>query len=54
MNEAEFTTFLNTLALAVSSELTEFELSLVAAALTQIGDTLATIAVLKSQREFNK
>ncbi len=48
MTELEFTTFLNTLAWAVANELSEKELDLVAAALTQLGDTLETIAVLKT------
>lgn len=49
MNELEFTTFLNTLACAVAENLTEKELALLAASLTQIGDILATIAVIKYQ-----
>ncbi len=51
MTGLEFTTFLNTLAWAVAGELNETELALVAAALTQLGDVLATIAVLKYQQE---
>lgn len=47
MNELEITTLINTLSVAVAKELSEEELSFVAAALTQIGDTLATIAVIK-------
>ena len=47
MSELEFTAFLNTLAWAVAEELDGKQLALAAAALVQIGDTLATIAVLK-------
>lgn len=43
------TTAVNTLAVAVSAKLNDEELSLLAALLTQMGDTLATIAV---QREL--
>ena len=39
-----FTTALNTLAAAIAAQLNDDDLNLAAAALTQLGDTLATIA----------
>ena len=44
-----FTTAVNTLSVAIAQQLNDEELALLAAVLTQIGDTLATIAV---QREL--
>lgn len=44
-----FTTAINTLAVSIAGRLDERDLSLAAAVLTQLGDTLATIAV---QREL--
>ena len=43
-----FTTALNTLAAAIAAQLNDDDLNLAAAALTQLGDTLATIAVQRS------
>lgn len=43
------TTAVNTMAVAIAAQLSSRELSLAAAILTQLGDTLTTIAV---QREF--
>ena len=43
------TTAVNTLAVSIAAQLGDRELSLTAAVLTQLGDTLATIAV---QREL--
>lgn len=43
------TTAVNTLAVAIAAQLDDGDLSLVAALLTQLGDTLATISV---QREL--
>lgn len=43
------TTAVNTLAVAIASELNDNELNMIAAIFTQLGDTLATIA---AQREF--
>ena len=43
-----FTTAVNTLAAAVARNLNEDELALMAALLTQLGDTLATISVQRS------
>lgn len=45
------TTALNTLAAAVAAQIEDnSELTLLAAALTQLGDTLATIAALRAQQ----
>ncbi len=49
MNSAAFTTAITTLANAIACKLTVNELSLLAVTLTQLGDTLATIA---TQRTF--
>ena len=43
-----FTTAVNTLAVAMARCLDDSELALAAAVLTQLGDTLATIAVQRS------
>ena len=43
-----FTTAVNTLAAAMAQCLADSELALAAAVLTQLGDTLATIAVQRS------
>ena len=43
------TTAVNTLAVAIASRLEDEDLSLTAAILTQLGDTLATIAVQRSR-----
>jgi deferrochelatase/peroxidase EfeB len=53
MNRADcdplaFTTAVNTLAVSVAAQLKDEELELLAAVLTQLGDTLATIAVQRS------
>ena len=45
MNSCELTASVTALANALASRLSEEELSLLAAVLTQLGDTLATIAV---------
>lgn len=45
MNPCELTASVTALANALACKLTEEELSLLAAVLTQLGDTLATIAV---------
>ena len=42
------TTAVNTLAVAIAGQLGDEDLELVAAALTQLGDTLATISVQRS------
>ena len=47
-NALEFTTAINTISVLASQCLDDDELSLVAAALVQIGDTLATIAVQRA------
>ncbi len=44
-NELEFTTAINTISVMAAQCLDDDELALVAAAVMQIGDTLATIAV---------
>ena len=41
----ELTTLVNTLSVAIAREMNDDDLALVAALLTQVGDTLATIAV---------
>ena len=46
-----FTTALNTLAAAIAAQLNDDDLNLAAAALTQLGDTLATIAVQRERCE---
>ena len=50
MNSLEFTTFINTLANAISNNLTNEQIGLLAVTLTQLGDTLATIAVVSESR----
>ena len=47
MNSLEFTTFINTLANAISNQLNSEQIGLLAVTLTQLGDTLATIAVIR-------
>ena len=46
---AALTTAVNTLAVAIAARLEDEDLSLTAAILTQLGDTLATIAVQRSR-----
>ena len=48
MGSCEFVTFISTLACSISKDKSQSELELLAALFTQLGDTLATIAVLKS------
>ena len=48
MSELEYTTVLNMLAVAISQELQETELAVLATTLTQLADTLATIAALRA------
>ena len=48
MSELEYTTVLNTLAVAISQELQEAELAVLATALTQLADTLETVAALRA------
>ncbi|MBU5626851.1 hypothetical protein KQI82_07975 [Oscillibacter sp. MSJ-2] len=48
------TTGINTLAVTLAQTLTDDELALAAAFLTQLGDTLATIAVVRAQCEAKK
>ena len=48
-NPLALTTAVNTLAVAIAAQLNENELALLAAVLTQLADTLETIA---AQREF--
>ena len=50
MNACEFTMSITALANAVANTLDDDQLALLAATLTQLGDTLATIAV---QREYS-
>lgn len=50
MNPCELTATITALANAIASKLSDNELALVAAATTQLGDTLATISV---QRDLN-
>ena len=45
------TTGINTLAVTLAQTMTDDELALAAAFLTQLGDTLATIAVVRAQCE---
>ncbi len=47
MNELEITTLINMLSVAAAKELDEKELAFVAAALTQMGSVLETIAAIK-------
>ena len=51
MNHCQFTASLTALANAIACRLTSSETTLLAAALVQLGDTLATIAVQKSACE---
>lgn len=44
MNSCELVTFISTLACAISKDLSNDEIVLLAAIFTQLGDTLATIA----------
>ena len=46
---AALTTAVNTLAVAIASRLEDEDLSMAAAILTQLGDTLATIAAQRSR-----
>ncbi len=48
MSELEYTTFLNTLSVGVADGLAENELLVLAAALTQVADTLETIAAVRA------
>lgn len=48
---AALTTAVNTLAVAIAARLEDEDLSLTAAILTQLGDTLATIAVQRERCE---
>lgn len=48
-----FTTAVNTLTAALAQNLTDSELTLLSAVLTQMGDTLATIAVQRSLCKSN-
>ena len=48
-NPLALTTAVNTLAVAIAAQLNESEMALLAAVLTQLADTLETIA---AQREF--
>lgn len=47
MNSCEFVTFISTLACAIAEGKSQKELSILSTFLTQLGDTLATIAVTK-------
>lgn len=47
LNELEITTLINMLSVAAAKELDEKELAFVAAALTQMGSVLETIAAIK-------
>lgn len=47
LNFLEFTTFINTLSVAIANGLSDEELAIFAAVFTQIGDTLATISVAR-------
>lgn len=49
MTELEYTTFINTFATALAQGLEEQHLALLAVTLTQLADTLATIAALRAQ-----
>lgn len=48
MTELEYTAFINTLAVAVAQGMEEQPLALLSAALTQLADTLETIAALRA------
>lgn len=48
MTPLEFTTLINTAATALSEPLSDDEIALAAAVFTQIGDVLATIAVVRA------
>lgn len=48
VSDLEYTTFLNTFSVAVANQLSEDALVIAAAALTQVADTLATIAAVRS------
>jgi len=47
LNSLEFTTFINTLANIIASNLSDSELAILSAIFTQLGDTLATISILR-------
>ena len=51
MNALELTTAINTLAVSAAKQWDTDELALIAAILTQLGDTLATIAALRVVQE---
>lgn len=48
MNGCELVTFISTLACAITQDKTIDEISVLAAIFTQLGDSLATIAITKS------
>lgn len=54
LNSLEFTTFINTLSNAIADNLTDNELTILAAIFTQIGDTLTTIAIIKGLESEEK
>lgn len=54
MSDLEYTTFLNTFSVAVANELSEEALVIAAAALTQVADTLATIAAVRAAKKTDQ
>ena len=54
MSPLELTSAITALANALACKLTEDEIALLSAALVQLGDTLAAIAIVKGIEESNK
>lgn len=50
LSPLELTTLVNTLSVAIAQNLSQSELALASTIFTQIGDTLATIAVINQQQ----
>ncbi len=51
MNSCELATLISAVASSISQNKTSEEIALIASILVQLGDTLATISILKSKEE---
>lgn len=54
VNPCEFVNLISSLATCIAKDKTEEEISLLAAIFTQLGDTLATLAILNFKDKQNK
>lgn len=54
VNPCEFVNLISSLATCIAKDKTEEEISLLAATFTQLGDTLATLAILNFKDKENK